>query len=199
MKKLIGILAIMFMVASCSDGDSNENDSQNIPDENTVVVDADEISDEVVADEISDEADVDDADIEAIDETCTERDIKNCVDFESFERCVEGSWKTISLKHEGLEWSCITSGCSGSNSLPTIQELRTLVQNCPEVEYPEPEGLDYWCEIDFLCTGCGYDDNVEYSVFLDTGFLRSSTGASPEDNPFMCLFREEKKVQSEIL
>jgi hypothetical protein len=123
---------------------------------------------------------------------CKNREVRNCVDFESFERCVDGSWKTISLKHKGLEWSCETSGCALWSSYPTIQELRTLVQNCPEVEYPKPDGVDYWCEKEVACVGCGPDKSVEYSVFLDTEKLMSSTVAEmllsfPHGNALICL------------
>ena len=51
MKKLITVLVVIFMMVSCDDVGSNESDSQNIPDEDTVLTDTDEISDETIADD----------------------------------------------------------------------------------------------------------------------------------------------------
>lgn len=123
-------------------------------------------------------------DIEDTD-TCEHGDVRNCVDFESFERCVNGSWTTISLKHKGLEWSCVRSDCKESSGerLPNIQELRMLIQNCPQTEYPKPSGQDIWCELEdpdhldsgVLCDGCPVDNIGKYSVFGDTDMLRSSS------------------------
>ncbi len=125
-------------------------------------------------------------------ESCeNEGDVRNCVDFDSFERCVDGSWKTISLKREGLEWSCIspdrmthldaTDYCEDNGwRLPTISELRTLIQNCPDTETGGACGvtdscLSYSdCRND-ACGGCSADISGKYSVFGDTGYLWSSS------------------------
>jgi hypothetical protein len=116
--------------------------------------------------------------------------VRSCVDFESFERCVEGSWKTISLKHKGLEWSCrfpntinwqdAMDYCEDNGwRLPTISELRTLIQNCPATETGGECGVtdsclsgDCWND---SCSGCGYDSSGKYSVFGDTGWFWSSS------------------------
>jgi hypothetical protein len=166
---------IFLLLLSCSDGKSNTNDEDHF------------VNDEAEIDETENDSDADD--VEDAD-TCEHGAVKNCVDFESFERCVNGSWTTIILKHKGLEWSCVKDWCSENSgfTFPTIQELRTLIQNCPEVEYPKPEGLDSWCEIEKLCVGCDYDKSGKYSVFLDTGWLRSSSGTDIDtQNPAMCL------------
>jgi hypothetical protein len=56
MKEVIVILAVIFMMVSCGDGDSNESDSQNIPDEDTVAADTDH-SDEAIVDYADTEVD----------------------------------------------------------------------------------------------------------------------------------------------
>ena len=59
--------------------------------------------------------------------------------------------------HAGMDWSQASSYYMGSyyaeayckdigGRLPTISELRTLIQNCPQTEYPQPEGQEPWCD-----------------------------------------------------
>ncbi len=75
--------------------------------------------------------------------------------------------------------------------LPSISELRTLIQNCPYMEYPKPAGLkdNEWCGVtdsclmpdescDAACRSCPYDRETpgKYSKFGDTEiFWTSST------------------------
>lgn len=165
--RLVISFFVFLLFLSCSDGKSNTNDEDHF------------VNDGAEIDETVNDSDFDNV------ATCEHGAVRNCVDFESFERCVNGLWTTNSLKHKGLEWSCVTDWCS---EFPTIQELRTLIQNCPEVEYPKPEGLDSWCEIENLCVGCGYDNSGKYSVFGDTGWLRSSSVTEIDNqNPVICL------------
>jgi hypothetical protein len=116
---------------------------------------------------------------------CKYREERNCVDFDSFQRCIEGSWETISLKHEGLEWSCRSPAMKWQKAmdycenmagrLPTISELRTLIQNCPATETGGSCGVtdsclsygDCW---NGSCSGCVWDPG-KYSVFWD-GYIR---------------------------
>ena len=70
--------------------------------------------------------------------------------------------------------------------LPTISELRTLIQNCPATQFPligeescgitHPDHLSYndWND---ACNGCTYDSNNpgQYSKFGDSGYFWSSS------------------------
>ncbi len=71
--------------------------------------------------------------------------------------------------HDGMDWSQASSYYMGwydgeayckdiGGRLPTISELRTLIQNCPQTEYPKPEGQDPWCD-------AVEDENNEAFVF----------------------------------
>jgi hypothetical protein len=103
--------------------------------------------------------------------------------------------------HAGLCWSDKASNamnlddansyCEGlGGRLPKIQELRTLIQNCPQTEYPQPEQED-WCEIEYpdkssityiatACNGCASDNTGKYSVFGDAGWFWSSSPTEEE-------------------
>ncbi len=161
---------VFLLLLSCSDGKSNTNDEDQF------------VNDDAEIDETENDSDADDAEDA---DTCEHGAVKNCVDFESFERCVDGSWTTISLKHKGLEWSCVKSYCKESSGerMPNIQELRALIQNCPQTEYPKPSGQNIWCELEdpdhldsgISCDGCPVDSSGKYSVFGGTDLLRSSS------------------------
>ncbi len=114
--------------------------------------------------------------------------------------------------HAGLEWTdmqapqnwddalryCVSLG----GRLPNIQELRTLIVECPETEYPLPAGQDWWewCAIedpDALdtgsftsdCNGCSADASGKYSVFGYTGgFWSSSPSASDTGEAWQVAF-----------
>ncbi len=137
---------------------------------------------------------------------CVENEVRNCVDFDSFERCVAGTWETISLTHEGREWSCISPDymthfkapayCEDNGwHLPTISELRTLIRNCPDTENDSTCGVtdsclshaDCWND---TCFGCSEDDSGKYSVFGDTSsFWSSSVLSDNTDGAWGVTFR----------
>jgi len=88
-----------------------------------------------------------------------------------------------------MEWQDAMDYCEGmGGKLPNIQELRTLIQNCPQTEYPQPDGQDSWCEIedpDKLASGDWTDDchpgcSGDLSVFEDTGWFWSSSVQSDD-------------------
>ncbi len=99
--------------------------------------------------------------------------------------------------HAGKCWSDIMEGKQKweadsycglmGGRLPTINELRTLIQNCPETEYPQSEQPDSWCPIsepdtleseDWIeaCNGCEGSPTGTYSVFADAIDLMSVNG-----------------------
>ena len=64
--------------------------------------------------------------------------------------------------------------------LPTISELRTLIQNCPATEAGGECGVTdnclSWKECENnVCRGCGNDYNGKYSKLGDTGWFWSSS------------------------
>ncbi len=95
--------------------------------------------------------------------------------------------------HKGLCWSDRLTSTNWANAisycedmggrLPNIQELRMLIQNCPQTEYPQPDGQDPWCEIedpDKLASGdwtdaCNPECSGDLNVFGNTGYFRSSS------------------------
>jgi len=97
-----------------------------------------------------------------------------------------------------MTWSDATTYCEGlGGRLPKIQELRTLIQNCPETEYPQPDGQTDWCEIedpDKLTEGDWSTDCYSYcsgdlNVFGDTEwFWSSSVYVDNTDNAWYVYF-----------
>jgi hypothetical protein len=95
--------------------------------------------------------------------------------------------------HDGLNWSDASSDtinwdeaveyCKDlGGRLPTISELRTLIQNCPATETGGECGVTDSCLSssacrDSSCDGCsgGSSNHGKYSVFGDTGFFWSSS------------------------
>jgi hypothetical protein len=93
--------------------------------------------------------------------------------------------------HDGLNWSDASSNKMTWNEaipycenlggrLPTISELRTLIQNCPPTvtggSCEVTDGclsLDCWGD---SCDGCAYEGSGGYSVFGDTSQFWSSSG-----------------------
>jgi hypothetical protein len=167
---------IFLLFLGCSDGKSKVGDEDHFVNDDAETDDISQADNEELNETLNDSDNA---------ATCEHGDVRNCVDFESFERCVDGSWTTISLKHKGLEWSCVRSDCEESSGerIPNIQELRMLIQNCPQTEYPKPSGQDIWCELEdpdhldsgILCDGCPADSSGKYSVFGGTDLLRSSS------------------------
>lgn len=95
--------------------------------------------------------------------------------------------------HDGLNWSdassddmnwadAITYCVDLGGRLPTISELRTLIQNCPATETGGECGVMDSClsyeDCFDSCGGCGYDDSGKYSVFGDNHELQSSSERS---------------------
>jgi hypothetical protein len=98
--------------------------------------------------------------------------------------------------HDGLNWSDASSNkmtwdeaityCENlGGRLPTISELRTLIQNCPGTETGGECGVtddclsSDDCRTD-PCDGCEYDDSGKYSVFGDIYYLWSSSEHSDD-------------------
>ena len=102
-----------------------------------------------------------------------------------------------SSKVVGLNWNDAFDHCSsyseeGINDwrLPTISELRTLIQNCAStitggacavVDTDSASCLAYNDCISSDCRGCSYNSNGRYSKFGDTGLFWSSS--IDEDDP----------------
>ncbi|HSW60686.1 MAG TPA: DUF1566 domain-containing protein [bacterium] len=98
--------------------------------------------------------------------------------------------------HDGLNWSDASSDymtwdeaityCENlGGRLPTISELRTLIQNCQGTETGGECGVtdsclsseDCWND---PCYGCEYDESGKYSVFGDTYWFWSSSERSDD-------------------
>ena len=99
-----------------------------------------------------------------------------------------------------MKYSAAISYCSDSEMngyggysdwrLPTINELRTLIQNCPATQFPQigeescgithPDHLSYNDDWNSACNGCTYDENNpgQYSKFGETGWFWSSSTLS---------------------
>ena len=112
---------------------------------------------------------------------------------------VEQTEKAIII--EGLQWSekstkkmdwdgavkyCENLNEDGNNDwhLPTISELRTLIQNCPATQTGGECGLTDNClsvscfdnnTFNNTCVGCDYDSSGKYSKLGDTDWLWSSS------------------------
>ena len=109
-------------------------------------------------------------------------------DSDSLNSCPESN--IFCHKHDGLNWSDISSRkkdgvyantyCEDlGGHLPTINELRTLIQNCPATETGDEcavtdSCLSLECRNE-PCGGCLYDGSEKYSVFGDTDWLWSSS------------------------
>ncbi|HPM47605.1 MAG TPA: hypothetical protein PL056_11100 [bacterium] len=117
-------------------------------------------------------------------------EIRNCKDFDSFERCTDGSWVTVLLAHKGLEWSCVApedlsladaiSYCKDiGGHLPNISELRTLIKGCSATITGGSCGVTDECRDinscwSVACDGCSHDDDSgKYSIFGDTSWFGS--------------------------
>lgn len=108
--------------------------------------------------------------------------------------------------HDGLNWSDASSDemdwdeaityCENlGGRLPTISELRTLIQNCPATETGGECGVtdsclysrDCWSQSS--CDGCEYVTSGKYSVFGDREWLWSSSPrADSADNAWIVQF-----------
>lgn len=113
------------------------------------------------------------------------------------EENTEDTSKNFPNEHDGLDWSDASSSymtwdeavtyCENlGGRLPTISELRTLIQNCPGTETgSECEVNDNYLSSDCWtdsCGGCEYDESGKYSVFGDTNWFWSSSELSDYAN-----------------
>ena len=107
------------------------------------------------------------------------------------------TWSTKS------DWPTPSSSCSGSFGgfsdwrLPTISELRTLIQNCSKTQMPggscgitHPDHLSYYNDWNDACDGCPYDKNHpgQYSKFGDSEFFWSSSIGSDLNHAWIVAF-----------
>ncbi len=103
--------------------------------------------------------------------------------------CVDASsgliWSAAKKESDKMDWEAAVSYCNDLSEggfddwhLPTINELRTLVQNCDTTalggacKIDDPNCLYSGCNTD---NGCSQDDSGKYSKFGDPGALWSSS------------------------
>lgn len=114
--------------------------------------------------------------------------------------------------NDGLNWSDVTKEkmllndasyycVSIGGRLPTISELRTLIQNCPATETGGSCGvtddcLSYGNCLNEACDGCVFDDSVKYSVLGDTNYLWSSSFCSDCNSVFILGFSQGQLTYS---
>ena len=108
----------------------------------------------------------------------------------------EDTAKNFPNEHDGLYWSDASSSsmtwdeaiiyCENlGGRLPTISELRTLIQNCSATETGGECGVtdsclsygDCW---NYACDKCKYDESGKYSVFGDANWFWSSSEPSDD-------------------
>jgi len=83
--------------------------------------------------------------------------------------------------HDTMTWDEAKNYCENlGGRLPTISELRTLIQNCPGAETGGECGITDDCLSyedcgNDKCGGCEYDYSGKYSVFGDSSRYRSSS------------------------
>jgi uncharacterized protein (TIGR02145 family) len=121
-------------------------------------------------------------------------------------------YEAINYSHDGLTWSDVsnnnmtwddaTSYCQDLGvRLPTISELRTLIQNCPATETggncKVTDSCLSWddCRND-ACDGCSYDTSGGYSVFGDTDSFWSSSERSDYTGYAWSVYFESGNVRS---
>ena len=113
-------------------------------------------------------------------------------DTTSYVRCVRGSQNEVSPQNltwsskadKDMNWDDAVAYCKNLNEggysdwhLPTISELRTLIQNCPKTENGGECGvtdscLSGKCRND-ACSGCGADSTSKHSKLGDTEWFWS--------------------------
>lgn len=167
------VLILMFLISCGSNTDTGTSNSGDLDDEDNTDTTAD--SDSIALDT--------DADFEEINKICPE-DNKFCHPHDGL------SWSDVSVDYN-IIWDDAVIYCENlGGRLPTISELRTLIQNCPATEPDGSCGVDddclsaekCWSE---LCRDCNYDSENphKYSVFGDQGYLWSSSKLS--DNEYL--------------
>lgn len=129
--------------------------------------------------------------------------------------CDGGGKEDFPYEHEGLYWSDISDGCmtwddantycSNMNGrLPTISELRSLIQNCPNTETGGDCSVTDDCRSiedclnaeAWICGGCTKDISGKYSVFGDIDLLWSSTEEPQRDDIAWGVYFEYGEVVS---
>ena len=104
-------------------------------------------------------------------------------------KAVDQSWKDAAVR-------CLRHSVGGSNiwRLPTIDELRRLVKNCPNAEYggecavSEEKGLLAGYESGTRESCFCYDTDKEYNKFGDSGFFWSSSIRSDDPENIWGIF-----------
>lgn len=106
-----------------------------------------------------------------------------CTDNDNFCHSYDGlNWSDVSSNM--MNWDEATTYCENlGGRLPTISELRTLIQNCSGTETGSECGVtdeclsydDCWND---PCAGCVKDESGKYSVFGDTYWFWSSSEPS---------------------
>jgi len=90
--------------------------------------------------------------------------------------------------------------------LPTINELRATIRNCPYTEYPKPSGQEEWCEVEdphklalIDSSPACYKCDISTNIFGDKDFFWSSSKQSgSEEQAWGVNFKEGSVVNSFI-
>mgnify|MGYP001311070331 FL=1 len=103
------------------------------------------------------------------------------------------NWSDISSN--SMYWDAAVTYCENiGGRIPTISELRTLIQNCPATETGGECGVTDDClsNIDcyslLICSGFDSDDSNEYSIFGDKKILWSSSEVPDKDYVYLVDF-----------
>lgn len=195
MKKLLVVLtlfATLIFVVSCGGGSKtsdNADTSDTVTDEDTVDTNSPSDTEPNGGDtELSDNPDSDHSDTanENPDNLpeCSPTSSTPCKDLSIGLTWSARAQKTMNWDYAVSYCDNLTEGGYSDWHLPTISELRTLIQNCPDTETGGSCGVTdnclSWNECGKGgCSGCTYDENNrgQYSKFGDSGyFWSSSTG-----------------------
>jgi hypothetical protein len=107
---------------------------------------------------------------------------------------------------EEMSWNNAIEYCKElGGRLPTINELRMFIRNCPETEYPRPLSQDFWCEVtneclssksckSSACGGCPVDRSGKYSVFHRVGWFWSSSACLGSEHLAWCVYFDSGRV-----
>lgn len=168
------MIAMIFFMGSCGVDSGNSGDIGNTGD-------ADNPDDTGDADLNDTGNTTDDSDTDSGDTSY----LWSCPDSNKFCHSHDGlNWSDVGYLF--VDWDYAMFYCKDlGGRLPTISELRTLIQNCPETETDGEcnvmdSCLSYGdCRND-PCGGCGYSESVKYSVFRDKEYLWSSSELSDD-------------------
>lgn len=110
----------------------------------------------------------------------------NCTGVDKFCNSNDGTLWWSDVSSSSMDWDEAITYCKNlGGRLPTISELRTLIQNCPGTVTGGECGVtdsclsfgDCWND---PCGGCEYDGSGKYSVFGDTYWFWSSSELSDD-------------------